>query len=158
MEQIITIIISVLGAVGGWEAIKYFLNRRSEKKKAEAEAESAGTAATKEVQDVYQQLNADVKADREEQRTYIGELQEDRRHLREEREELRQRIDDTEEKVRSLQREVAKNGRMVESMRPFLCAVLNCKRRKFVTISESGDIEPETKEPDIIDPIENSVL
>lgn len=154
MEQTITIIISILGAVGGWEAIKYLLNRRSEKKKAEAEAESAGTAATKEVQDVYQQLIADVKADREEQRTYIGELQEDRRHLREEREELRKRIDNTEEKVRSLQQEVARNCRMVESLRPFLCGVLGCKHRKLVTISGEGGIEREHD----IDPIENSVL
>ena len=108
----------------------------------------------KEVQDVYQQLIADVKADREEQRTYINELKEDRNHLRAERNELRDRIDATDEKVRELQKEVARNCRMVESLRPFLCGVLGCKHRKLVTISGEGGIEPEQD----IDPIENSVL
>ena len=137
MEQILTIIISVLTAVGGWEAIRYFLNRRAEKRKAEAEAESAETAATKEVQDVYQQLIADVKADREEQRQYIMELKEDRKHLRDERDELLARIDKTDDTVRQLQRDVARNGRMVESMRPFMCGDLTCKKRKLVTIEEA---------------------
>ena len=106
---------------------------------------------------MYQQMIADVKADRDEQRTYINELNEDRKHLREEREELRQRIDDTENKVRDLQREVARNGRMVESLRPFICGNLACRKRQPVTISESGGIE--NKEIDVdIDPINNGEL
>ena len=153
IETALTLFVSVLTALGGWEAIKYFLNRKSEKKKSEAEASSAETAATKEVQDVYQQLISDVKADRDEQRQYISELNEDRKHLREEREELRSRIDQMDEKVRELQREVARNGRMVESLRPFMCGCLTCKKRKPVTISAKGDVEVED-----IDPIENSVL
>jgi hypothetical protein len=68
--------------------------------------------------------------------------------------------------VRDLQREVDKNARIVENLRPFLCSVANCKRRKFVTISEGGAVEPDAaelggnhkNEPEIIDPIENSVL
>jgi len=156
MENMVTIIISVLTAVGGWEAIRYLINRRAEKRKADAEAGTAETAATKEVQDVYQQLIADVKADREEQRTYISELKEDRKHLREERDELRDRIDKTDERVRELQREVARNGRMVESLRPFMCGLLGCKRRKPVTISADGEIERDDQED--IDPVENSVL
>ena len=155
--SIIDIIVSVLTAIGGWEAIKYFINRRTEKRKAEAEAGSLETAATKELQAIYQQLIADVKADRNEQRTYINELNEDRKHLREEREELRQRIDDTEKKVMDLQREVARNGRMVESLRPFICGDLRCRKRQPVTISENGGIE--NKEIDIdIDPINNGEL
>lgn len=140
-EGIVGLIISAITAIGGWEAIKYVINRKAEHRKAEAEAGSAETAATKEVQDVYQQLISDVKADRDEQRTYINELKEDRRHLREEREELRERIDKTEEKVRELQREVARNGRMVESLRPFICGVLGCRKRQPVTISAEGEVD-----------------
>ena len=141
MEQIVSIIISVLTAIGGWEAIRYLINRKAEKRKSEAEADMT-------VQDMYQQMLTDVKADRDEQRQYISELKEDRRHLREEREELRQRIDHTEEKVRELQREVARNGRMVESLRPFICGVLGCKKRQPVAISETGEIdEPKDIEP-----------
>jgi peptidoglycan hydrolase CwlO-like protein len=145
IETAITLFVSVLTALGGFEAIKYLLNRKAEKKKSEAEAESAGTAATKEVQDVYQQLIADVRSDREEQRAYITELTESRKHLREECEELRQRIDDTEKIVRDLQKEVARNARMVENLRPFICGVLGCKKRQPVAISDeevTEDIEP----------------
>lgn len=145
IETAITLFVSVLTALGGFEAIKYILNRKAEKKKTEAEAESAGTAATKEVQDVYQQLIADVRSDREEQRAYITELTESRKHLREECEELRQRIDDTEKIVRDLQKEVARNARMVENLRPFICGVLGCKKRQPVAISDeevAEDIEP----------------
>ena len=156
MEDTITIIISVLTAVGGWEAIRYFLNRRAEKRKAEAEAESAETAATKEVQDVYQQLIADVKADREEQRQYIMELKEDRKHLRDERDELLARIDKTDDTVRQLQRDVARNGRMVESMRPFMCGRVRCPNRISATISDAGVVNADNDNE--LDPIENSVL
>ena len=151
MEQIITIIISVLGAVGGFEAIKYFFNRKSEKKKSEAEANSAMANVLKEMTESYQVFIEDTKEKIEDDQKYI-------RDLKDEREELRQRIDETDAKVRELQREVARNGRMVESLRPFMCGCLTCKKRKPVTISDAGAVEPETKEPDIIDPIENSVL
>ena len=147
-ETAITLFISIVTALGGFEAIKYFINRKSERRKSDAEA-------AKEVQDVYQQMIADVKGDREEQRAYIEELKDSRKHLREECEELRQRIDGTDKVVRELQKEVARNARMVESLRPFICGFLGCKNRKFVTISEDGEIERDEQED--IDPVENSV-
>lgn len=149
MESTISIILSILTALGGWEAIKYFINRKSEKRKSDAEA-------AKEVQDVYQEMIADVKADRQEQKTFIEELKDDRRHLREEREELRQRIDETEEKVRNLQKEVARNGRMVEAIRPLICGVLGCRNRKPVMVSPTGEIE--NAEPNEIEPLSQDVL
>ena len=148
-ETAITLFISIVTALGGFEAIKYFINRKSERRKSDAEA-------AKEVQDVYQQMIADVKGDREEQRAYIEELKDSRKHLREECEELRQRIDDTDKVVRELQKEVARNARMVESLRPFMCGILGCKRRKPVTISADGEIERDDQ--DDIDHVENSVL
>ena len=150
------IIISIITAIGGWELIRYLINLRTNRRKEEAEAETAETSATKELQDVYQQLISDVKADRDEQRTYINELNEDRKRLRDEREELRQRIDDTEKKVRELQREVARNGRMVESLRPFVCAAIGCRKRVPVTISENGEVE--RQQDNELDPIDNSIL
>ena len=153
MEGIIEIFISIVTAIGGWEAIKYLINRHAEKRKSEAEAETAETAAAKELQDVYQQLIADVKSDRDEQRQYINELKDDRKHLREERDELRERIDKTDETVRELQREVARNGRMVEGLRPFMCGILGCKNRKPVAISATGEIDDG---PQYLDPISQS--
>ena len=145
METIITIIVSVVTAVGGWEAIRYFINRKSEKRKSEAEADSAATAVIKEIQETYQIFISDAKNTLEEDRQYIGRLKDDRKHLMEERDDLRKRSDETEEKVRDLQREVARNGRMVEALRPLICGVIGCRNRKPVTISDiagNDEIEP----------------
>ena len=108
-----------------------------QRKKAEAEAKQAESLAAKEMQDMYQQLVADVKSDRNDQRTYIEELKEDRNHLRDERNELRDRLDKTDEDIRALKRDVARNGRKMESMLPFLCADLSCPHRQRVTVTES---------------------
>ena len=90
---------------------------------------------------MYQQLIADIKTDRDEQKAYIQELKEDRRHLRQDRDDLRKRQDELEGTVRTLQRDVARNGRMVECMRPFLCGRQGCQDRMSVTISEDGAVE-----------------
>jgi hypothetical protein len=45
---------------------------------------------------------------------------------------MRNRQDKTEEMVRDLQMQVARNGRMVEMMRPFLCYDIKCKKRQRV--------------------------
>ena len=144
MEFTISDFLSIAGWLFGGGSIGGLLTWQFTRRKEKAEAEQAETTATKEVQDVYQQMVADVKADREEQKAYIRELKEDRQHLREDRDRLVERQDKTDEKVRDLQREVARNARMVEAMRPFMCADLKCKLRKRVTISEEGEVE-ETK-------------
>ena len=84
--------------VGGGAGV--FFTWRWQRMRAKAEAESASAAATQQVQDVYQQLITDIKSDRDEQKAYIQELKEDRRHLRADREDLRKRQDELEESVR----------------------------------------------------------
>ena len=126
-----------------------FFTWRWQRKKAKAEANTAEADAAKELQDVYQQLIADIKTDRNEQKAYIQELKEDRRHLREDRDDLRKRQDVLEEQVRGLQREVARNGRIVECMRPFLCGRENCAIRIPVSISSTGEIEKPMEIKDI---------
>ena len=112
----------------------------------------ANAQLTKEIQDSYQQLTADLKANletqqqyNEEQKQYIAELKEDRRHLREERDDLRNRQDKLETTVRDLQREVARNGRMVEAMRPFLCGRSKCPDRTAVVVSPDGEIKEQPR-------------
>lgn len=141
MEISLESVISIIGLLLGGGGIGAIFTWRYSRRKEKAEAESAEVNATREVQDVYQQLISDVKTDRDEQKAYIQELKEDRRHLREERDELRDRIDKTDETVRNLQREVARNGRMVESLRPFMCGKVGCKERVSVTISEDGEVK-----------------
>lgn len=161
LDTILSIATLLLGGGGGafftwkWQKVK----AKAEAGQAEAEAEKAkyeaiqsAASATKEIQDSYQQLLADMKADREEQRAYaeeqkqyIAELKEDRKHLRQDRDELRKRQDMLEETVRTLQADVARNGRMVECMRPFLCGRQGCPDRVSVTISADGAVSPRPK-------------
>lgn len=137
-DNIITIVGLLVGGGGIGGVLTWGIARRKEK----AEAASAEAAATKEVQDVYQQLIADVKTDREEQKAYIAELKDDRAHLRADRDELRKRQDELEGSMLDLKREVARNGRQVEAMRPFLCGKLTCKDRQPVTITADGTAKP----------------
>ena len=138
MEINIDTIIAILGLfIGGGSGA--FLTWRYQRKKEKAEAVKAEADAAKELQDVYQQLITDIKTDRDEQKAYINELKEDRNHLRKDRDDLRKRQDDLEQQVRSLQKDVARNGRMVECMRPFLCGKSGCKDRMPVNISNEMD-------------------
>lgn len=143
LDTIISIASLFIGGGGGafftwrWQRAK----AKAEAKSAEAEAQSAELSAAKEMQDVYQQLIADIKNDRDEQKQYINELKEDRRHLREDRDDLRKRQDSLEETVRTLQDDVARNGRMVKCMRPLLCGRRSCTDRVSVDISETGEIK-----------------
>lgn len=140
LDTIISIATLLLGGGGG-----AFFTWKWQKAKAKAEAVGADASAAKELQDVYQQLITDIKTDRDEQKAYIQELKEDRRHLREDRDELRKRQDALEDTVRSLQGDVARNGRMVECMRPFLCGRQGCPDRVSVTISADGAVSPRPK-------------
>jgi DNA repair exonuclease SbcCD ATPase subunit len=88
MEFSFDTIINILSLIGGG-GLGVFFTWRYSRRKAEAEAETAEASAAKEVQDVYQQLIQDIKTDRDEQKAYISELKEDRRHLRQDRDDLR---------------------------------------------------------------------
>ena len=140
MEITLDSIIGILGLLVGGGTGGFF-TWRWQRSKAKAEAKTAEADAAKELQDVYQQLISDIKTDREEQKQYIGELKEDRRHLRQDRDNLRKRQDELEEQVRVLQREVARNGRQLECLRPWMCGREGCALRVPVVISPTGEIE-----------------
>jgi hypothetical protein len=140
MEMPIDSIIGLITMLLGGGSLGAFFTWRWQRMRVKAEAESASAAATQQVQDVYQQLITDIKSDRDEQKAYIQELKDDRRHLRADREDLRRRQDELEESVRGLQRDVARNNRLVEAMRPFLCGRENCAIRLPVTVSPDGEV------------------
>lgn len=136
MEITIDTILNVAGLIFGGGAFGGLLTWRFTRRKAqaeaieaEAEAEQKKAEAEQERQNYYQQIIDDIAKDRD--------------YYKQERDELRCRLDSMEEQVRGLQRDVARNGRMVESLRPFMCADLACKLRKRVTISEEGEISEE---------------
>lgn len=96
-------------------------------KQAEAEARKAEAEAMKEKQDYYQQMAADLAKDRD--------------YYKQDRDEHRNRLDDMDRKMRELQAQVARNGRKVDAMVPFMCGDLACKLRRRVVISDDGEIE-----------------
>ncbi|MCR5366526.1 MAG: hypothetical protein K6E67_10340 [Prevotella sp.] len=131
----------------------------AEAEKAKIETAQATAEMMKTIQDGYQQMIADMKSNieeqkqySEEQKQYISELKEDRQHLRSDNAELRNRQDKSEEDIRNLKRDVARNGRMVECMRPFLCGREGCAIRVPVTISATGEVE-KTIRPANIEPL-----
>ena len=161
------------GGIGSLITWRYQRKKaKAEAKAAEAEAEKAKFEAmqanaqlTKEIQDSYQQLANDLKANldtqrqyNEEQKQYIAELKEDRQHLRQERDDQRLQIErltrtmsewknESDEKIRNLQARVARNGRQIECMRPLLCGREGCAIRMPVTISADGEVEKHEIEP-----------
>ena len=153
MEINIGDIVSIIGLLAGGGGAGWWLTWRYTRRKEQAEAVGAEATAAKELQDVYQQLINDIKTDRDEQKAYIQELKEDRRHLREDRDDLRKRQDELEEQVRLLRRDVSRNNRIVAELRPYLCGREGCAIRVPVTISAAGEIEqtirPQNQKKDI---------
>ncbi len=116
-------------------------------KQAEAEAKKAEAEAMKEKQDYYQRMADDLAKDRD---YYKGE-----------RDEYRRTIKQYDERMNLLERNQARQGRMIETMRPFLCADLSCKKRKRVVASDIEEVEKTIRpqqQPADIEPLESSDL
>lgn len=154
MEITLDSIIGILGLLFGGGALGGIFTWRWQRKKAKAEAQTEEVNMAKAVQDTYQQMLQDKEADLEDRKKVINELREERDHYKQDRNELRDRLDKTDETVRNLQREVARNGRMVENMRPFICYDIKCKKRVRVVPStieapdcpQKHEIEPNNEE------------
>ena len=147
MEITIDTIISLAGLfIGGGGGA--FFTWRYMRRKAKAEAQTEEVNMAKAVQDAYQQMLADKETDLEDRKKVIAELREERDHYKNDRNELRDRVGKMEDTVLELKREVARNGRMVESIRPFLCYDMKCKKRVRVQVSEceAAEIEPINQE------------
>ena len=140
MEAIISIVGLLAGGtgIGGFFVWKYTKRKaQAEAKQAEAEAAKAESEAANDKLDYYQKIIDGVARDRD--------------YYKQERDEYRMTIKRYDERINHLERAVARNGRMVEAMRPFLCGDMKCQRRILVAKLEGVEIE---KEPDEQEPIE----
>lgn len=170
MEITLEAIISLIGLfVGGGGGA--FFTWRYMRRKAKAEAVTAEVDAAKDMQDMYQQMLQDAKIDREDRRQQVEELRQERDHYKRDRNELREQLEKltrnvsewkqtSDDRIQDLQRQVARNGRQLESMRPFMCGDLACKLRQPVTISAEGEVRTKRvpgKKKDI-EPVEQEVL
>lgn len=161
MEITLEAIISLIGLfVGGGGGA--FFTWRYMRRKAKAEAIQAEIEAAKEKQDYYQQMIEDVAKDRD---YYKGE-----------RDEVRERMDkmarsfmdwrlEADKDRSDMKMQIAKLGRKVELMVPFMCGDLQCKLRKRVVLSEDGIVNPNAdkkkpskKQPADIEPINRKDL
>lgn len=136
MEITLEAIISIVGllaggtGIGGFFVWKYTKRKaQAEAKQAEAEAAKAEAEAATEKQNYYQQIIEDVARDRD--------------YYKQERDEYRMTIKRYDERINHLEKAVARNGRMVEAMRPFLCGDMKCQRRILVAKLEGVEIEKE---------------
>ena len=155
MEITLDAIISLLGLfVGGGGGA--FFTWRYLRRKAKAEAVTAEIDATKDMQDMYQQMLEDAKKDREDRREQVEELRADRDHYKQERNELRDKMEqltrsfmdwriEADNDRSKMKMDIAKLGRKVETMVPFMCGNLACKDRQRVVLSEDGTVK--TKRP-----------
>ena len=151
MEITFDSIIGILGLFIGCGGGAFF-TWRWQKKRAKAEAESAEVEAAKSLQDLYQQMLADSKTERDDRKQQIEELRGERDHYKEERNELRERMEkmarsfmdwriEADNDRSEMKLSIAKLGRKVEMMAPFMCGDLSCKLRKRVVLSDEGEVK-----------------
>lgn len=131
LEAIISLIGLFLGGGGG-----AFFTWRYMRRKAKAEAQQAEVETAKDKQEYYQRIIEDVAKDRD--------------YYKQERDEVRERMDkmthsfmdwrlEADKDRMDMKLEIARLGRKVEVMAPFMCGDLQCKLRKRVVLSEDGD-------------------
>lgn len=166
MEITLEAIISLIGIIVGGGSIGGFLFWKQTKKRAEAEAKQAEAEAKlkeaearkaeieadKERQDYYQQLAKDLAEDREDRKRQNDELRTERDQYKAERNEYRDMLAKRDEEFRKfrikteddldeLRRSLARQGRMIEAMRPFMCGDLKCPNRQRVTTLDAEALE-----------------
>lgn len=152
MEITLESVISFIGLFVGGGAGAFF-TWRYQKKKAKAEAESAEIDAAKDLQDMYQQMLADAKTDREDRKAQIEELRQERDHYKSDRNELRERLEqmarsfmdwrvEADKDRSNMKMDIAKLGRKVAMMAPFMCGDMACKLRQRVVMSDDGVVKP----------------
>ena len=89
------IIATILGALGGWEAIKYLINRKTNKRVAEYEADSVEFSVLKEtIMFLQEQMHNMVIADAEKEKRFVEQttrlrmVQDENSQLQEEKSKL----------------------------------------------------------------------
>ena len=134
--EYLNIILSVLTLIcgGGW-----FINWKAARRKTNGEAAVAEADGWKAQQDVYQQTIADMERFNDMYRKYNTALIEENGELRKNYAEL-VRVQESQ------QREIARLGRRIDGITPFLCGRVGCGMRMLVDLKNSDFKEEEPKE------------
>ena len=123
---------SVLGLLLGGGGFGALLTWKFTRRKLNAEASSSEVDLAQKVQETYQDMLEYKQKEVEDNHRLIEELRADRDHYKQGYDEMRSRQDKTEEKIRELEEKVSENTNAMNAMRPFLCGVQGCPKRKYV--------------------------
>ena len=168
MEISIEAIISLITLLSGGTCIGGFVFWRQTKRRAkaeaalaeaeaklkEAEAKTAEVAITQKVQDTYQEMLEDKNKEVEDNHRLIAELREDRDHYKKGYVEMRDDLEnltkdfytfrsETMNEREKMKYDIARNTRIAESSRPFMCGLApDCPKCVPVIISDEGTVKP----------------
>jgi hypothetical protein len=163
MEITLEAIISLLGLFVGGGGGCFFTWRwmnsraRAEAKEKEAEAKSAEVDMAQKVQDTYQEILEDKQKEVEDNHRLIAELRSDRDHYKQGYVEMRDEVEkltkdfndfkrETMEERQKMKSDIARNTRIAESSRPFMCGLApDCAKCVPVIISDEGTVKPKGK-------------
>ena len=147
MEISISDILSIATLLLGGGGIGAFFTWTYVRREAKAKAETEEVNMAQRVQDTYQEILKDKDEEVEDKNRLIAELREDRDHYKQGYKEMRDALDklgkefrefrnQTEDERSLMKRDIARNGRQVEALRPLLCGRRGCADRMLVTLSE----------------------
>ena len=157
MEITLDSIIGILGLLFGGGALGGIFTWRWQRKKAKAEAQTEEVNMAKAVQDTYQEMLEDKNKEVADNQRLIAELREDRDHYKKGYVEMRDEVEklskdfydfkrDTEAERQKMKRDIARNTRIAESSRPFMCGLApDCAKCVPVIISDEGTVKPKGK-------------
>ena len=175
MEITLEAIIGLISLLVGGTSIGGFFFWKQTKKKAKAEADQAAAEAkqkeaeakaaevelTQKIQDTYQEILEDKQKEVEDNHRLIAELREDRDHYKKGYVEMREEVDkltkefydfkrDTMKEREKMKSDIARNTRIAESSRPFMCGLApECHKCVPVIISDEGTVKPNESKHEI---------
>ena len=129
----------------------------AEAKQKEAEAKASEIEMAQKIQDTYQEILEDKQKEVEDNHRLIAELRSDRDHykqgyieMRDDMEKLTKEFYDfkreTMEERQKMKSDIARNTRIAESSRPFMCGLApDCAKCVPVIISDEGTVKPKGK-------------
>jgi DNA repair exonuclease SbcCD ATPase subunit len=129
----------------------------AEAKQKEAEAKSAEVEIAQKIQDTYQEMLEDKQKEVADNQRLIAELREDRDHYKQGYVEMRSEVEkltkdfydfkrETMEERQKMKNDIARNTRIAETSRPFMCGLApDCPKCVPVIISDEGTVKPKGK-------------
>jgi hypothetical protein len=171
LEGIVALITLFIGGsgIGGlvtWKWLKMKAKAEAdqaaaEAKQKEAEAKAAEIEMAQKVQDTYQEMLEDKNKEVEDNHRLIAELREDRDHYKKGYVEMRDEVEklskdfydfkqSTIKEREKMKSDIARNTRIAESSRPFMCGLApDCAKCVPVIISDEGTVKPNESKHEI---------